>query len=178
MQQVKQATPLDIVRQVPAIDALCKGNNHVDVKTITGDVNLREFLAGLITYSPSWLKFLYRVRKVFVRFLGMKQEGIPEYPTVRPETISFTKGDKFGFFDVVSAEEDHHYLVGARDSHLTAYLGVVREAISADENRYYLATIVHYHNWAGPIYFNVIRPFHHMVVKAMAKAGVNYSQTT
>ncbi|MGE6761631.1 DUF2867 domain-containing protein [Corallococcus interemptor] len=29
----------------------------------------------------------------------------------------------------------------------------------------------HYRNWAGPVYFNVIRPFHHLVVARMARHG-------
>ncbi|NQY75258.1 MAG: DUF2867 domain-containing protein [Candidatus Margulisbacteria bacterium] len=27
-------------------------------------------------------------------------------------------------------------------------------------------------HWTGPIYFNLIRPIHHLVVTKMAKAGV------
>jgi len=28
---------------------------------------------------------------------------------------------------------------------------------------------VHYRSWAGPVYFNTIRPFHHIVVGSMMK---------
>ncbi|WP_422698682.1 DUF2867 domain-containing protein [Desulfosarcina cetonica] len=28
-----------------------------------------------------------------------------------------------------------------------------------------------YRNWTGPVYFNLIRPFHHLVVREMMKAG-------
>jgi len=38
--------------------------------------------------------------------------------------------------------------------------------------RFHIGTAVHYHNWAGPVYFNVIRPFHHIVVSQMMKAGI------
>jgi uncharacterized protein DUF2867 len=34
-----------------------------------------------------------------------------------------------------------------------------------------VVTNVHYHNWAGPVYLQVIRPFHHVVVTRMAQAG-------
>jgi hypothetical protein len=31
---------------------------------------------------------------------------------------------------------------------------------------------VHYKHWAKPVCFNLIRPFHHLVVSRMAKPGV------
>ena len=62
-------------------------------------------------------------------------------------------------------------MASATDTHLTAYLGVVAEPIPPD-NRFHVITIVHYQRWTGPVYFNVIRPFHHLVVSKMVKAGV------
>jgi hypothetical protein len=41
-------------------------------------------------------------------------------------------------------------------------------------NRFLVVTIVHYRHWTGPVYFNVIRPFHHIVVWQMMKAGARY----
>jgi len=35
-----------------------------------------------------------------------------------------------------------------------------------------VVTVVRYHAWNGPVYFNMIRPFHHLVVGRMAAAGV------
>lgn len=58
------------------------------------------------------------------------------------------------------------------DDHLTAHLGVASEPLAGGMTRFHVLTIVHYHNWAGPVYFNVIRPFHHLVVGGMAQAGV------
>ncbi|KAA3658281.1 MAG: DUF2867 domain-containing protein [Chloroflexi bacterium] len=39
---------------------------------------MRLFIAGMMSYHPGWLIFLYAVRWGFVRLLGMKQEGVPE----------------------------------------------------------------------------------------------------
>ena len=169
---------LDINRQsqiwsrVSEIAELTSTADHVDVKTVDGEVSLREFLANMFSYYPSWIKFLYRVRGVFVRLLGMKQEGIPQMKKLRPEDISFTAGEKAGFFQVKAAEENRFYLAGATESHLTAHLAIVREPLNDVMNRFHLITIVHYHRWTGPVYFNVIRPFHHLVVNQMGKAGV------
>ena len=169
---------LDINRQsqiwsrVSEIAELTSTADHVDVKTVDGEVSLREFLANMFSYYPSWIKFLYRVRGVFVRLLGMKQEGIPQMKKLLPEDISFTVREKAGFFQVKAAEENRFYLAGATESHLTAHLAIVREPLNDVMNRFHLITIVHYHRWTGPVYFNVIRPFHHLVVNQMGKAGV------
>lgn len=159
-------------QQVPEIDELVSTADHVDVKTFEGNVNLREFLANMLSYQPGWVTFLYKVRWLFVRLLGMKQTGVPETVELRPADISFTPGESAGFFKVKAAEETHFYVAGATESHLTAHLAVVREPFSEDTSRFHVVTIVHYHRWTGPVYFNVIRPFHHLVVNQMGKAGV------
>ena len=61
------------------------------------------------------------------------------------------------------------------DKHLRAALGVVQEPAAEGRRRLRVFTIVHYKNWAGPLYFNLIRPFHHMVVTAMMRAGARAS---
>ncbi|WP_218919788.1 DUF2867 domain-containing protein [Streptosporangium roseum] len=58
-------------------------------------------------------------------------------------------------------------MAGATESHLTACLAVV-----AEPGRFHVVTVVKYHRWTGPVYFNAIRPFHHLVVLGMARAGV------
>lgn len=159
-------------QSVPVIAELAAGADHIDVKTFEGEVDLRTFLANMLSYNPSWIRFLYRVRWLFVRMLGMEQTGVPQTKRIRPEELSFTPCAKAGFFEVKAAVEDHFYVAGATESHLTAYLGVVREPLYETASRYYVITIVHYHRWTGPVYFNVIRPFHHLVVNRMGQAGV------
>ncbi|GAA2844467.1 DUF2867 domain-containing protein [Streptosporangium fragile] len=157
--------------ELPQLRALTQGADHVDVKTVRGDLTLGEFLAGLVGWEPGWIRFLYRVRGVFVRLLGMRQKDMPSAAGIRPEDISFTPGDKLAFFTVVEGEEDRYLVAGATESHLTAYLAVV-----AEPGRFHVVTIVKYHRWTGPVYFNVIRPFHHLVVLSMARAAVGRSR--
>ena len=52
-----------------------------------------------------------------------------------------------------------------------AALAVVAEPLTVGTWRYYVVTLVRFHNLTGPIYFNIIRPFHHIVVGNMARAG-------
>ncbi|MCP4418945.1 MAG: DUF2867 domain-containing protein [Chloroflexi bacterium] len=156
---------------VPNLQNLMESADHIDIKTMPGEVTLRQFIAGMLSYNPSWMQFLYRVRWFFVRLLGMKQEGLPEGLTLQPEDISFVAGEPAAFFTVQMANEDQYWFVAATESHLTAHLGVIVEA-DGQQNQFHVITLVQYHNWTGPVYFNVIRPFHHIVVRQMMKAGV------
>lgn len=160
----------DLFTAVPTLQKLLETADHVDVKSIEGDVSLRQFIAGMISYSPAWLKFLYGVRWFFVRLLGMKQEGVPGGLNMKPEDVAFTEGAPAIFFTVQMAEEHSYWFAAASESHLTAHLGVV--VAPGQPRRFHVLTIVHYHRWTGPVYFNVIRPFHHIVVRQMMKAGV------
>ncbi len=168
-------TQYDAITQIaPELQPYLANADHIDVKTITGDVTLREFLAGTFSYYPGWLKSLYAIRWGFVRLLGMKQEGLPQTVHLRAEDISMTPGDKATFFTIEAASEDLFWLASAKESHLAAYLGVAREDLGNGRSRFHVITIVHYRQWTGPIYFNVIRPFHHLVVAKMMQAGVAY----
>ena len=163
----------DLFNNVPGLAELLSEANHVDVKTVEGDCSLREFIAGMFSYYPGWIKNLYRIRWGFVRLLGMKQEGIPQpdHMRMQPKDVPMASGENATFFTVEMAEDGRFWFASATESHLTAYLGIVVEPL-AQGNRFHVLTIVHYHNWTGPVYFNVIRPFHHLVVGKMANAGV------
>jgi len=147
--------------------------DHVDIKKIEGKVSLNHFIASMLSYMPWWLRFLYRLRAHLVRLLGMKQEKMPFEKILRPEDISFSKGDKALFFTVSEAKESAYWIAEATDKHLTAYLGVAVEPLDGENKSFHVITVVHYRHWTGPLYFNIIRPFHHLVVSLMAQAGVS-----
>jgi hypothetical protein len=156
----------------PAFDALIDGADHVDVKTVEGKVDLRTFLAGMMAFQPRWLTALYVIRGGFVRLLGMRQKRQPVSARYTPADVPMQAGDRAIFFTIRDASEDHYWLAEIRDKHLDAALGVIVEPLDALRRRFHVVTIVHYNHWTGPVYFNVIRPFHHLVVSAMARAGV------
>ncbi len=158
--------------EFPEFADLFKGANHIDVKMVEGDVTLRSFIAGMISYQPMWVTFLYGVRAVFVRFLGMKQEELPQAVKIDPTRVPMLPGENLTFFKVELAKENKYWAAAADDKHLKAYLAIATRAQANGKTRFYVFTIVHYHNWAGPVYFNVIRPFHHVVVGRMTQAGV------
>lgn len=160
-----------IMNDYPELQLLLADADHIDVKTIEGDLPLRSFLAGMLGYQPDWITFLYRVRWVFVRLLGMQQHGVPQARQLRPEDIPMIVGEPTTFFTVVAAQDEQFWFAEATESHLTAKLGVVIEPLAGTRKRYHVFTVVHYHRWTGPVYFNVIRPFHHLVVRKMMGAA-------
>ena len=160
--------------QIPEISQLFKGSNHIDVKTVEGQTSLRRFIAAMLSYYPRWILFLYRIRAILVKLLGLYRHPAPEaLPELGPEDVSFAVGEAVTFFTVRMAKEKH-YWVGEtpEDKHLRAYFCVAVQSLGDHRKRFHVATIVHYKHWTGPIYFNLIRPFHHLVVGRMMRAGV------
>ena len=150
-------------------------NVHViDVKTIDGRGDLRYFLSRMLSYYPWWIVLLYRLRELLVLLLGLERHPRPEaLPVVEPRALSFTAGDKATFFVVRDACENCYWVAETPpDNHLAAYFGVSVEALSGSLRRFHVFTTVRYLHWTGPVYFNLIRPFHHLVVRRMMKAGV------
>jgi len=163
---------LAYIRSMPELVPFLVGANHIDVKTVTGSVDLRLFMSGMMSYQASWVTFLYGVRAVFVRFLGMHQESIPRFPRLQPEDIPMQVGRSLAFFKVRMAKEECYWIGEVEDTHLNGVLAVIVEPLQGEQKRFHVLTVVHYQNWAGPVYFNVIRPFHHLVVGSMARAGI------
>lgn len=163
---------LSYIRQVPELAPLLAGADHIDVKTATGEVSMREFIAAMVAFQPFWITFLYSIRAVFVRFLGMRQQRLPHFRPLRPDEVPMQPGSRLVFFKVRMAEEERYWVAEADDRHLNGALCVVVEPLSDNQRRFHVVTIVHYHNWTGPVYFNVIRPFHHIVVGSMVRAGL------
>jgi len=151
----------------PAIADLLTGASHVDTKTVQSDATLREFVASMLSYRPSWLKALFAMRGALAWILRLEHEA-PERATLRPEDVSFTPGERATIFVVRGGEEDRFWVGEAADHHLVAQLCVLRDGAT-----FRVVTIVRYLDWTGPIYFNLIRPFHHLVVGQMAKAGAS-----
>jgi len=154
------------LEDVPELQGLLADADHVDVKTVESPAALPEFVAAAMSWQPFWMKGLFAARAVFARLLRLNDPDVPPASKLRPEDIPFTPGGKVHFFTVTAGAEDRYLVMEAADSHLTGYLAVV-----ADPGRFRVATIVKYHRWTGPFYFNVIRPFHHLVVRGMAGAG-------
>jgi len=154
------------------------GSDFTDVKVYEGSVTLRQFIASMLSYYPPWLLMLYRARKILAGILGLVNHPEPDkLPGLQPADVSFTPGTNVTFFEVRCAKEDAYWISETpRDKHLKAYFGIAAEPLVNANNRFYVVTTVFYKHWTGPVYFNLIRPFHHLVVSRMAQAGLKNHQ--
>ena len=165
---------MSIVEEIAEIARLVEGSDVLDIKTIEGATSLRQFIASMLSFYPWWILLLYRIRAVLVKLLRLYEQQPPEdLPNLQAEDVSFVVGDQVTFFTVQLAKEDYYWVgVTPEDKHLSAYFGVVAEPLAENRQRFHVATIVNYKHWSGPVYFNIIRPFHHLVVSRMMRAGV------
>ena len=151
-----------------------KNADYKDVKTIEANIELRQFIASMLSYYPLWLKLLYRIRGVLVRVIGLGKQIISdELFTLSADDISFSAGENVLFFIVSAGEESRFWIAESPDDkHLKAYFGIIVEPSKDVLKRFYIFTTVFYKHWTGPLYFNLIRPFHHLVVSQMIRAGI------
>ena len=167
---------MNYIKKIPDIARLLKGSNYIDVKSVEGLTSLRHFIAAMLSYYPRWIIFLYRLRAILVKLLGLYRHPVPdELPQLTPEDVSFVIGDAVTFFTVRKAKEKFYWIGETpEDKHLSAYFCVAVEPLDDYCKRFHVATIVYYKHWTGPLYFNLIRPFHHLVVSRMMQAGVHH----
>jgi len=171
---------MNVIQEYKEFDIYFNNADHIDVKTIESDTDLRSFISGMLSYYPWWMVFLFRIREIIVGILGLVRHEKPEtLPSIVPENLSFKPGEKASFFIVRDAKEDTYWVSETpEDKHLTAFLGVVAEKLNQNYTRYHVFTCVKYLHWTGPVYFNLIRPFHHIVVWTMMKAGTKKRRIT
>ena len=153
---------------LPELDDLLPIVDVVDVKTARGSVSLREFTAGALGHGPVWIKALFGVRILLAWALQL-ETAVPDSFRLRPETVSFTPGDPAAFFTVVRGEEDHYLLLKVSDNHLVAWLAIITD--NGQPAEFKVVTLVKYLRPVGRFYYNLIRPFHHLVLLSMCRAG-------
>ena len=76
---------------------------------------------------------------------------------------ALNNGESCGFMSVAERTADET-IVALDDKHLVAYMSVYIEG-----GQVFASTVVRYHNKLGVVYFNLIRPFHVLVVKNLFK---------
>ncbi|BBD07987.1 DUF2867 domain-containing protein [Desulfovibrio ferrophilus] len=161
----------DIMRladNLPELNTLLDEADHVDMKSFDSKRSLSDFIARMVSYEPGWLKLLYMVRKGLAKLLGLSQVAT-DNKHLTADDIDFTPGAEVSFFTTSGGAPDHYWIGEASDKHLKGYIGVVAVPNSDGSIRFNTFTIVHYQHWTGPIYFNLIRPFHHIIVHFMGR---------
>ncbi|MFI5711289.1 DUF2867 domain-containing protein [Kribbella sp. NPDC051620] len=158
---------------LPELADLLPEADVIDVKTAIGPVTLREFTAGALSLESRAGQALFALRVPVAKLMRLQMTGMPSRTRLRPEDVSFTPGDQLAFFTVDRGEEEHYLLLKVTDNHLFAYLAIIVDD-SGPVRAFKVVTLVHYLRGAGRLYYNLIRPFHHVAIRFMCRSGVNY----
>lgn len=148
------------------------GADYIDIEVGEGEATLREFVAGFLTYEPGWMRVLWKIRVWLLQLLGQGKSDVSKVKQYTPESVPIKPGEKAAFLEVVASDGEQYWVGVCEESHLGAALGVIAQPVEGSPSlkRFQLITVVRYANWAGPIYFNIIKPFHHLVAKAALKS--------
>lgn len=154
------------------IECFTRSAHHLDAVSAHTSLSLRECISNALAWQPTWLKLLFLARGGLARLMRLKHPSSrPSHP-LRPEEISFHPGDRLAFFSVSAGQEDAFLVLTAEDTHLTGHLIVeVDPSDTGTERRFRVITAVHYRRWTGRLYFNIIRPFHHLIMHRMVAAA-------
>ena len=118
--------------------------------------SMRELATRALADPPAWQKALIAMRDAMVTPFGIKTSG-----KVRESRNNL---ERVGFFPVHWEGRDE-IVLGADDRHLDFRLSLLRR-LSPTGALIIATTVVHTHNVLGFTYLNLIRPFHHLVVRA------------
>ncbi|HAS89899.1 MAG TPA: DUF2867 domain-containing protein [Desulfovibrio sp.] len=159
---------VEILNSIPQLKEICAKADHIYSVGFDSRRDMDDFLIRLMSYKPSWLTFLYKVRGVLAGLMGLKHGEFMNHGLEVSE-YDFNRGGQVDFFSSIDFEPNRLWIGEAIDKHLSGYIGVVAESAERDLYHYHVFTIVHYKHWTGPLYFNLIRPFSHLVVYFMGK---------
>jgi hypothetical protein len=167
--------PNDYLSQIPAVDARFTGADVTDIKTIDATLTVRQFVAGLLSYQPGWVQFMFRVRRASMELMHIAQaEAKP--PALTPENLPVTPGEEAFIFTVVEAQEDRFWIGTMHDDHLDADFMAVAEPLKDGRNRIYAITLVRFNKPIGRLYFRFIEPFHHLIMRTLMNSAVRRTQ--
>lgn len=148
----------------PVVAELARGADHLDEKAFRGPAGQSDFVRGILfAPPPGWLRALLALRGVLAKILGLRHETTAteaQAPRAMPTDI----GQGLGMWTVRAFEPGRLWAAGIADKHLNVVLSVLSQPTGQGLFEHRVLTIVHYNHWTGPLYFNLIRPFHHLVV--------------
>ncbi|MBP2216993.1 DUF2867 domain-containing protein [Arthrobacter sp. CAN_C5] len=155
------------------VEHFTRAANHLDAVSGCASLSLRDGISNALSWQPAWLKLLFLARGGLARLMHLEHPPPSQGRGLRPEKISFRPGDRLGFFTVSAGKEDAYIVLTAEDTHLIAHLILeVEPACNASRSTFRLTTAVYYRRWTGPLYFNIIRPFHHVIMHRMVSAAL------
>lgn len=124
--------------------------------SVSKQSSMRELATRTLVDPPVWQKALIALRDAMVTPFGIK--------TSEAVRISRDRHEQVDFFPVHWEGKDE-IVLGTDDRHLDFRLSLLRRH-SPTGTMLIGTTVVHTHNALGLTYLSVIRPFHHIVVRA------------
>ncbi|MDR1592226.1 MAG: DUF2867 domain-containing protein [Prevotellaceae bacterium] len=148
--------------------------DYVDVFSTVVAENKRltpdNMMIAFWTDFPQWVQVLFQLRDWLVKPFGLKTNE-NEKDFKQKFEVAIRNSGQYNLMTVPAKSADET-VMRLTDKHLTAELSVCNEKLNDNQLRISIITFVHFHNALGKVYFFVIRPFHKIIVKAIAKRNV------
>lgn len=132
-----------------------------------------DYLTGLFfTSMPNWIKNLLSFRNFIVKFFGLQGGDIDQLKEP-DKSVHYVIGSEAVIFKV-SDRNDDEIVMADNDKHLNFRTSLMIE--KTDDNdifNFYSATIVHYNNIWGRLYFLPVKPFHKLIIRTMLRIASN-----
>lgn len=141
--------------------------DHMDAYAIgiRGNQHSIDYLTAVVfTSFPGWARLLFNLRNLLVKPFGLATGRLPD-PGDIDKSIVFRTGERAVLFTVVD-RSDTEILMAEDDRHLYFRFSVLADD-QTDGRSIWLTTLVQFHNRLGWWYFNLIKPFHGMIVRSM-----------
>lgn len=123
--------------------------------------------AKVFLSTPAWFAALIALRNLLVSAFGLKT-GFGGAPSEPARDVRFELGARDCYFTLIDRTDDE-LVMGEGDRHLDFRVSTKKKYSPEGVTVFELTTVVWYNNWLGPIYFNVVKPFHRLLIRRMAQ---------
>lgn len=136
--------------------------------------SLPEIVYRFFTIWPKWVKVLFVIRNMLVLPFGLKGGKGKELLVMPKPVFIWQENGKVAFFNIIYLTENE-VILAINDKHLDARFIIKR--ISTSESTIVSAkTEVFYHNAFGWCYFQLIKPFHKLIIKVQINKTIKSLQ--
>lgn len=136
----------DLIRSYLPADYLDSFTQIIQVKTaITPEI----FFNMAFCQFPKWINWLLKLRNLLVKPFGIDTNK--------------------HFTDMICEKIDNEIIVGMPDSHLTFHASLWCGNVERNHQKIGITTVVKYNNFIGRVYFFLIKPFHHLIMRFILK---------
>jgi hypothetical protein len=129
-----------------------------------------DFQITFWTDYPAVVVTLFKLRDWLVKPFGI-QTGSASEKDKEDFIACIRQEGKTRLFRVVG-KSGNETMISGDDKHLKAFLSAKVTELNANNKNIKVTTLVKFHNTLGRLYFVVIYPFHHLIVKTMVRHAI------